>query len=225
LSSHPARPSTRNTLAPRSSALRSSDSALHNPSQMDGALAFHESDNLRHRIFRRYRSASRCSHFNPTLLQFGSLACGTPPPNACAGCHTTPLRRHFGINTTWYLHSHFEWLRLSKSSIQFLLEVCLAAHDMESLGGLPKMSNFYCLPGRAGGTPDWISWIRKSARGLAGGPWVRSKGYAIRSRQTPKSPIACSVHPAGIAIGRERAPPLGVILCGTFLGFALEAIP
>jgi NAD(P)-dependent dehydrogenase (short-subunit alcohol dehydrogenase family) len=25
------------------------------------------------------------------------------------------------------------------------------------LDGLPKMSNSYCLPGRAGGTPDWIS--------------------------------------------------------------------
>jgi len=57
------------------------------------------------------------------------------------------FRRDFGINTTWYLHSHFEWLKLSKSSIQFLLEVCLAAHDSESLGGLTKMSNFYCLPG------------------------------------------------------------------------------
>jgi hypothetical protein len=57
------------------------------------------------------------------------------------------FRRHFGINTTWYLHSQFEWLKLSNSSIQFLLEVCLAAHDSESLGGLPKMSNFYCLPG------------------------------------------------------------------------------
>jgi hypothetical protein len=57
------------------------------------------------------------------------------------------FQRHFGINTTWYLHSHFEWHKLSNSSIQFLLEVCLAAHDSESLGGLPKMSHFYRLPG------------------------------------------------------------------------------
>src|SRR5271168_4464520 len=62
--------------------------------------------------------------------------------------------RHFGINTTWYLHSHFEWLKLSNSSIQSLLEVCLAAHLSESLDGLPQMSNCYCLPGRAGGSPD-----------------------------------------------------------------------
>src|SRR2546428_14049568 len=25
--------------------------------------------------------------------------------------------RHFGMKTTWYLHSHFVWLRLSSSSI------------------------------------------------------------------------------------------------------------
>jgi hypothetical protein len=34
----------------------------------------------------------------------------------------------------------------------------MAAHDTESLRELPKMSNCYCLSGRAGGTPDWISW-------------------------------------------------------------------
>src|SRR5271170_7559530 len=66
--------------------------------------------------------------------------------------------RPFGINTTWYLHSHFEWLKLSYSSIQFLLVMCLAAHDSESLGGLQNMSNFYCLPGRAGGSPHWNSY-------------------------------------------------------------------
>src|SRR5207302_4934690 len=35
------------------------------------------------------------------------------------------------INTTWYLHSHFVWLRLSISSIVKLLFVCLAAHVWE----------------------------------------------------------------------------------------------
>jgi hypothetical protein len=57
----------------------------------------------------------------------------------------------------WYLHSHFEWLRLSYSSIQFLLEVCLAAHLEEFLDGLQYMSNGYCLPGKAGGSPGWNS--------------------------------------------------------------------
>ena len=35
------------------------------------------------------------------------------------------------MNTTWYLHSHFVWLRLSISSIVKLLFVCLAAHVWE----------------------------------------------------------------------------------------------
>src|SRR6266568_1362285 len=60
------------------------------------------------------------------------------------------------MKTTRYLHSHFEWLKLSYSSIRILLDVCLAAHSWSFLDGLPKMSNCYCLPGRAGGTPRWI---------------------------------------------------------------------
>jgi hypothetical protein len=31
--------------------------------------------------------------------------------------------------------------------------VCFAAHVLEFLDGLPYLSNFSCLPGRAGGTP------------------------------------------------------------------------
>jgi hypothetical protein len=38
----------------------------------------------------------------------------------------------------WYLHSHFEWLKLSYSSIQILLDVCLAAHSEKFLDGLPE---------------------------------------------------------------------------------------
>ncbi|MGH8591081.1 MAG: hypothetical protein ACREXX_17680, partial [Gammaproteobacteria bacterium] len=43
--------------------------------------------------------------------------------------------------------------------------VCLAAHGSEFPGGLPQMSNCYCLPGRAGGFPiiirekDPIRWL------------------------------------------------------------------
>ena len=35
----------------------------------------------------------------------------------------------------------------------FLLFVCLAAHDSEGPGELPEMSNCYCHPGKAGGSP------------------------------------------------------------------------
>ncbi|MGA2992544.1 MAG: hypothetical protein ABSD88_18905, partial [Candidatus Korobacteraceae bacterium] len=37
--------------------------------------------------------------------------------------------------------------------IQILLCVCFAAHVRSFLDGLPYLSNFGCLPGRAGGTP------------------------------------------------------------------------
>ena len=33
-----------------------------------------------------------------------------------------------------------------------------AAHLLRSPDGLPYMSNFYCLSGKAGGTPNSISW-------------------------------------------------------------------
>src|SRR5689334_7598152 len=66
------------------------------------------------------------------------------------------LRRPFGMNTTWYLHSQREWLRLSNSSIVARPSVCLAAHGSERHDGPPNMSNFCCLPGIAGGLPSFI---------------------------------------------------------------------
>src|SRR3954452_18685912 len=60
------------------------------------------------------------------------------------------------MNTTWYLHSHREWLRLSNSSIVAQPSVCLAAHGSERHDGPPNMSNFCCLPGIAGGLPGFI---------------------------------------------------------------------
>src|SRR4029079_12372134 len=66
------------------------------------------------------------------------------------------LRRPFGMNTTWYLHSHREWHRLSNSSIVARPSVCLAAHGSERHDGPPNMSNFCCLPGIAGGLPLFI---------------------------------------------------------------------
>src|SRR5207302_9124700 len=56
------------------------------------------------------------------------------PPQCCRNSPYSVFLRHFGINTTWYLHSHFVWLRLSISSIVKLLFVCLAAHVWEFTG-------------------------------------------------------------------------------------------
>src|SRR3954453_15201473 len=67
-------------------------------------------------------------------LRFRSLSAASlrnTSPRCFFSCPYNVFRRHFGINTTWYLHSHLLWLRLSNSSILALLFVCLAAHDSE----------------------------------------------------------------------------------------------
>src|SRR4051794_39883646 len=98
------------------------------------------------------------------------------------------FRRPFGMNTTWYLHSQREWLRLSNSSIVARPSVCLAAHGSERHDGPPNMSNFCCLPGIAGGLPVFIyrrgvghrvlvrwesvlSWLADDPDDLALPPW------------------------------------------------------
>src|SRR5207249_12122226 len=50
------------------------------------------------------------------------------------------LRRHLGMNTTWYLHSHFVWFRLSYSSIADLLFVCFSG----SRSGVSAMDSSKC---------------------------------------------------------------------------------
>src|SRR5664280_995836 len=96
-------------------------------------------------------SGSRCP--SSIRLSFCSASLRNTSPKYFLRSPYNAFRRPFGINTTWYLHSHFEWLKLSYSSIQFLLCVCFAAHARSFLDGLPYLSNFACLPGRAGGTP------------------------------------------------------------------------
>src|SRR5664279_81585 len=96
-------------------------------------------------------SGSRCP--SSIRLSFCSASLRNTSPTYFLRSPYNAFRRPLGINTTWYLHSHFEWLKLSYSSIQFLLCVCFAAHARSFLDGLPYLSNFACLPGRAGGTP------------------------------------------------------------------------
>src|ERR1019366_444084 len=62
----------------------------------------------------------------------------------------------FGMKTTWYLHSHFEWLKLLYSSIQILLDVCLAAHLLELLGWTSENVKLLQPPRQGRGTPHWI---------------------------------------------------------------------
>src|ERR1019366_3621981 len=107
-------------------------------------------------------SGSRCP--SSIRLSFCSASLRNTSPKYFRNSPYNAFRRPFGINTTWYLHSHFEWLKLSYSSIQFLLCMCFAAHAWSFLDGLPYLSNFACLPGRAGGTPISLAYRHPAQR-------------------------------------------------------------
>jgi hypothetical protein len=55
--------------------------------------------------------------------------------------------RHLGMNTTWYLHSHFAWLRLSESSIVKPPFGCVAAHE-SGVSSMDDCRNCLLLPPR-----------------------------------------------------------------------------
>ena len=107
-------------------------------------------------------SGNRCP--SSIRLSFCSASLRNPSPRYFRNSPYSAFRRPLGINTTWYLHSPLEWLKLSYSSIQFLLCVCFAAHAGSCLDGRQYLSNSECLPGRAGGTPislgSYLVWLQ-----------------------------------------------------------------
>src|SRR5664279_5624335 len=129
-------------------------------------------------------SGSRCP--SSIRLSFCSASLRNTSPKYFLRSPYNAFRRPFGINTTWYLHSHFEWLKLSYSSIQFLLCVCFAAHARSFLDGLPYLSNFACLPGRAGGTPISLGCFSNgNGRIIAhGGDKMKIQGNALARNVT-----------------------------------------
>ena len=68
---------------------------------------------------RRTWSDIRC----PSKIRhsFCSASCRNTSPKCGRSFSYSVFRRHLGMNTTWYLHSHREWLRLSDESISDLL--------------------------------------------------------------------------------------------------------
>lgn len=56
---------------------------------------------------------------------------------------------YLGIQTTWYLHSHFVWLKLCFSSIESLLSLNFERFVTGGFRSFPERSNFV-TPGRAG---------------------------------------------------------------------------
>jgi hypothetical protein len=53
---------------------------------------------------------------NPALFLLGQFA--EHLAQMLAQVPYSTFLRHFGMKTMWYLHSHFEWLKLSYSSIR-----------------------------------------------------------------------------------------------------------
>lgn len=63
-------------------------------------------------------SSSRC----PSSIRrsFCPASLRNTSPQWFLNCRYNVLRRHFGINTTWYLHSHLLWLRVyTKTNLLF----------------------------------------------------------------------------------------------------------
>jgi hypothetical protein len=121
---------------------------------MDRTLPLDESHPLRHRVFRRDRDhhghmiGQQMPFFDPTLFLLRQLA--EYLAHTAAVLHTAACAGPWGINTTWYLHSHLVWLRLSIASIANSLSWALAATSGSLCDGLRYLSNFYCLPAEPG---------------------------------------------------------------------------
>ncbi len=99
---------------------------------MDRSLAFGMADHLRHRLLWRNRDQhlhvidQHMALCHPAILLLGQPAKISPRYGLSRFYRV--LRQHFGMNTTWYLHSQAVWLRLFYSSIVKTSFVCLAAH-------------------------------------------------------------------------------------------------
>jgi hypothetical protein len=59
---------------------------------------------------------------------------------------------------TWYLQSHFVWLRLSYSSITKLPFVRAVAHEVSAVDDRPKSQISTAAPAEPGGTRNFISF-------------------------------------------------------------------
>jgi len=130
------------------------------PRDMNRALPLDEADDLRHRVLGRNRNqhvrvvGRHVSRLNFTLLLKRQPAEHVPQfsPDLTVD-HLSAILRN----------EHHVVLALPLGVVQrlgFLHEIlpqrdALAAHVGSFREGLPELSNSSCLPGRAGGTPDW----------------------------------------------------------------------
>src|SRR5271165_1852321 len=94
-----------------------------------------------------------------TRLSFCSANLRNTSPKCCLSSLYSVFLRHFGINTTWYLHSHLIWLRLSISSIANSLSCALAAHAWESPRWTPGFVKLLLPPRQSRGLSQRTSMV------------------------------------------------------------------
>jgi len=107
------------------------------PRNMNGTLSFDKSHHLPYRIFRRYQDhhvymiRHQVTLLNYTLPLFSQMVkYFTQFPNSFLIWPNITFFLYFGMNTTWYLHSHLVWFVLRTSPI-VSPACCLAAHALE----------------------------------------------------------------------------------------------
>src|SRR6185295_5392282 len=101
-------------------------------------------------------SGIRCP--SSTRLSFCAASLRNTSPKCCRNCPYSTLRRHFGMNTMWYLQSHVVWFKLSNLSIVALPFVCLAAHGGSLYDGHSlKCQTSTATPAEPGGLPGLLA--------------------------------------------------------------------
>src|SRR5215213_3714551 len=96
------------------------------------------------------------------------------------------FRRHFGMNTMWYLHSHVVWLKLSNLSIVVSSPlVCLAAHEGSFHDGHSlKCQTSTATPAEPGELPLGLDGRRPRPLAHYAG-WPRNVSYMILIWESP----------------------------------------
>src|SRR5215471_11234027 len=94
-------------------------------------------------------SARRCP--SSILLSFCAASLRNTSPRWGRSSAYSVFLRHLGMNTTWYLHSHFVWLKLSYSSIDETSFRVLGGSRCEASSVDPRKCQTFAAPRQSRG--------------------------------------------------------------------------
>src|SRR5258708_18787092 len=154
-------------------------------------------------------SANRCP--SSIRLSFCSASLRNTSPKCLRRLPYDTFLRHFGIKTTWYLHSHFEWLKLSYSSIRILLVRVLGGSRRRVSWMDPlKCQTATSSPAEPGELPIGLDQVVegrvRGPRLLAESPVTHEGVHYFRAAAPPQE-LATQKEPLGVR--RERQWPFG----------------